>query len=767
MFDKTNNNVNTNIYTNVKNTVVDYDNINNIVGDIYDTMVQINNINQEIIEKTKNIYDYSTHNNIEIGNISINLGNVVNSYSEINQYQQEFNTNVKKAETSTESLYDKIKKSANELINMPSMSDILSYSNNFMNMESNISSMNDGGQSNSDLQEKIYGAAMRSRVDINDIIETSGDLSNIGFNNAEAIQYTENLNKLFAIAGTGQEEQENATNAMVESLADGLVNAEELNDMFSTTPEIISAMANNMGISTNEMLSLAEQGQLTSDIIKNSMLGATDSINAEFGNVRATWEDTVTNFVTMATQAFSPVATQINNIINSESVANIMGIVGQGMALIAPILGGIIEGIGTIGGLVLDNFGIIAPIILGVLAVLGAYMIAMGVINTIKGISATIDSITTIATLAHAMATGADTTALKAQATAQQILNATLLACPLTWIVLAIIAVIAAIYLVVAAINKVTGSSLSATGIIAGVIMTAVAVIWNLFLALADFILGIIGFIVNPWISFANFFANLFNDPVASVIYLFRDLAVNVLNVIKTIASGIDKIFGSNLAESVDGWIDGVNNLADKAVEKFGNGKYEQKIERFDITTESLGLERMGYVDSFNSGYEFGEGLTNFSMPDISGGLSDSLGGGLDSSFGGLSNNSFGGTNIGEFETEDYSGLWDGTGVNESTMNNISTSTTNMGSNTYNTAENTFSTTNNSSELVTISKSILEIMQTNMEKENSKPTAQNITVDLSGMNNKFASAEDGETFVNYLTNELIRKMNSSASGVYI
>ena len=100
-------------------------------------------------------------------------------------------------------------------------------------------------------------------------------------------------------------------------------------------------------------------------------------------------------------------------------------------------------------------------------------------------------------------------------------------------------------------------------------------------------------------------------------------------------------------------------------------------------------------------------------------------------------------------------------------MNNISTSTTNMGSNTYNTAENTFSTTNNSSELVTISKSILEIMQTNMEKENSKPTAQNITVDLSGMNNKFASAEDGETFVNYLTNELIRKMNSSASGVYI
>lgn len=732
-----------NINNNINNAININKETNNVLGDMYNTMVQVNDMSQSISQNINNTLNNTITSNTNIQNLNINLGEIFSTYSEINQQQINFNENVEDAKKKTEGLFDKIKKVSSSVMGMFDIngSDDLfekavNYSDNLVGMQGNISNMNDGSQSNSELQDKIYGASMRSRTDMSSTIETSSELTSIGFNNDEAIQYTENLNKLFAIAGTGQEAQESATNAMVQSLADGVVSGEELNSIFSTTPEIVAEMAVNMDMPVNEMMQLAEQGQLTSDMLKNSMIGATDNINEKFGSVKATWSDTMTNVGNMATVAFEPVGTQISDIINSQSFATVIDGIGQGMAAIAPILAFVLEGVSALGSFIVDNFSIIAPILA---FIIGLYIMWAIAINGVK-------TATTIATKIT------DTYNAVSKA-----LSAIWAANP---IVIIIMAIIAALYLVVAIINKVCGTSYSATGIIAGVIMTAVAVVWNLFLALADFILGIIGALINPFISIANFIGNVFTNPISSIIYLFRDMAVNVLSVIKTIASAMDKVFGTDMAGTVDGWIDGVNNLADKAVEKFAaDENYEQKYEQFNLTTESLGLKRMDYGDSFNTGYEFGEGLTDFSMPDISGGLSGSLGGGLDSSFGG--------TNIGGLGTEDYSGLWDGTGVNESTMNNISTSTTNMGSNTYNTAENTFSTTNNSSELVTISKSILEIMQTNMEKENSKPTAQNITVDLSGMNNKFASAEDGETFVNYLTNELIRKMNSSASGVYI
>lgn len=726
-----------------------YEQLPAVVNDVSTSLATVNSSFDDMYSDMSRVNDMSDI--MFNGIMNINFGGIHNSYQDIIDEQDEANKKVDEGAEAVGKIYSGVKKVAKAFIESKAVakgfSSAINYSENLMNMQNSISSMNDGSQSDTVLQEKVYGASMRSRTDMESTIATVEGLSGAGFTNDEAIQYTENLNKMFVVAGTSDEVQAAATSALVGSLSDGVVSGEELNSLLSTTPEIVTDMAENMGLSTEQMTSMAEQGQLSADIMKNSMLGATGSINAEFANTKANWSDTMTNIGNMATVAFEPVGNKINEIINSPSFGVFMSNLADGMTTVANVLAGVLDIISTVGGLMADNWSIVQPILITILLILGfIYAATVGVAKA--------KQIAEIAT--------------KAWGAASKAFSLIWETCPIVIVILAIIAIL---YIVIGVINKVCGTSYSATGIIAGAIMTAVAVIWNLFLALADFILGIIAYIVNPWISFANFFANLFNDPVASVIYLFRDLAVNVLNVIKTIASAIDKIFGSNLAGTVDGWIGNVNNLADKAAEKFGNGKYEQKIERFDITTESLGLKRMDYGDSFNTGYEFGEGLTDFSMPDIGGGLggglSSSFGSGLDSSFGGLSDNSFGGTSIGGLGTEDYSGLWDGTGVNESTMNNISTSTTNMGSNTYNTAENTFSTTNNSSELVTISKSILEIMQTNMEKENSKPAAQNITVDLSGMNNRFASAEDGETFVNYLTNELIRKMNSSASGAYV
>lgn len=111
-----------------------------------------------------------------------------------------------------------------------------------------------------------------------------------------------------------------------------------------------------------------------------------------------------------------------------------------------------------------------------------------------------------------------------------------------------------------------TGTTISATGVICGTIAMLAATLWNIFLSLAEIVTGVINTIHNVVMIFANFFANVFENPVSSIIYLFRDMAQTILSILKSIAEAIDKIFGAGLASVVSVWVNEVDNLADKAV---------------------------------------------------------------------------------------------------------------------------------------------------------------------------------------------------------
>ncbi len=199
------------------------------VDDIYDKMIEINNISQTI---NRNI------SNITINNFNGDLQKIYDTYEEINEQQVLLNKNIKNGEKNTEGFFSKIKKAAGAFVDIPNAGDIVNtafgYSDKINNMQYSISDMNDGVQSDAELQDKIYGASVRSRTDMGDVTETAGNLSSIGFSNDEAVQFTENLNKLFAIAGTGQEAQVSATDEIVSALENGVVSSEELKSMVSS-----------------------------------------------------------------------------------------------------------------------------------------------------------------------------------------------------------------------------------------------------------------------------------------------------------------------------------------------------------------------------------------------------------------------------------------------------------------------------------------------------------------------------------------------------
>lgn len=245
-----------------------------------------------------------------------------------------------------------------------------------------------------------------------------------------------------------------------------------------------------------------------------------------------------------------------------------------------------------------QNWSILEPIVIGVASALLIYL------GATKGVEL----------------------ATKAWAATQAFFNSVMALNPVFLIIMGVILLISLIYAVIGVINKVTGKSISATGVIVGALMSAVAFIWNLFVGLVELVSGVVNFFYNKFVAFANFFANVFKDPIGSIIHLFGDMADRVLGVIESVAKAIDAVFGSNLASSVSGWRNSLGGWIEDKAAKYGNGKYEEVMEKLELDASSFGMSRWAYGDAYKTGYEWGANLGKGSEMDLLDGIYDKLG---------------------------------------------------------------------------------------------------------------------------------------------
>jgi tape measure domain-containing protein len=659
----------------------------------------------------------------EIGAANAGLKEMEESYREINNQQQKFNRRINQSTTDAGVLLGKIKGVASAYLGMKSVTALVGLSDTMTQTDARLSMMNDGKQSNEELNNMIYASAQRSRgsyLGTADTVSKLGLMAGDAFSsNKETIAFMEQVNKQFKIAGTSAQGIDAAMLQLTQAMGSGVLRGEEYNSILEQAPNIIQSIAKYMDVPTGKLKDMAADGQITADIVKSAMFACADETNAKFESMPMTWNDVWTSMQNQAIKALDPVLVKINELANSESVQQTVDELLNGFSAVTAVLAQVFEGVCAVYNFVAGNWSWIAPIIGGIVTMLLLYNGALLVNNAIQGISNGLKTVAAIAAVAHGTVTAAEAASTTGMTAAQVALNAALYACPLTWIIVAIIAVIAVIYAVIAIINKVTGSTISATGVILGTLAAAGAFIWDLVLAVFELVLGVIERLVNPFITIANFIANVFRDPVGSVIELFGSMADQVLAVLQKIASAMDFIFGSNMASAVQGWRNSLSTKIEVATQKYGNGKYEEVMSALDLSVEDIGLKRIAYSDAWNKGYSAGEKLEDklgnyFSFDSISQGA----------------------------ENLDLYG-------NGSTLGDIA-------KNTGDTAKNTGKTTEELSYLRDIAE---------REAINRFTTAE-IKVDMSGMNNRIDSNMDLDGIISYLTDGVAEALVTASEGVY-
>lgn len=535
-----------------------------------------------------------------------------------NDQQQRFNRSIRDGSSAADGLWQKMKGIAATVGGMIGLKQALGTSDQLTQTNARLNNalikFDDGG-SIKELEAKVMASAQRSRAYY---MDTAAAVAKLGTNARDAftnmdevIAFSELVNKSFVIGGAGAQEQSAAMLQLTQAMASGVLRGEELNSIFENAPGIIQSIAKYLDVPIGQIRTMASEGQITADIVKNAMFEAAGDIERTFSNMPKTWGQIWTGMKNKALSIFAPILTKINELANSELVAKLTDGIVNGLAAIATVANMILDLMINVASVVVDNWSWLSPIILGVAAALGVYYGAQLAANTVGLISKGVHIAMAGAKMIQLAATGALTAATAAETAAQYGLNAALYACPLVWIIILIIALVALFYAAVAAVNKFAGTSVSATGIICGAFMAALAFIGNIFVALWNLVVDVFVMIYNLVATVANFIGNVFNDPVGAVARLFFDLADTVLSVLQALASAIDTIFGSNLAGSVQGWRDSLGGWVDST---FGKG--EEIMEK--LNAEDLHLGRFEYGAAFDMGYEFGQGVE-----DTVGGLFD------------------------------------------------------------------------------------------------------------------------------------------------
>lgn len=307
---------------------------------------------------------------------------------EMTNQQRRFNREVANGGSVFSGLQSKIMGAAATIGAAFSFKKILDLSDAMTSTQARISLIVDDGGSVQQVQDQIMASANRSRAAYQttaDAVAKMGVMAGDVFSGTdEIIAFTEQINKHFAIVGTSASAADGAMLQLSQAMASGVLRGEELNSIFEAAPTILQSIADYMDIPSTSIRAMAQDGQITADIVKNAMLATAEETNAKFESMPMTWAQ------------LWDVA--LNNILSV--VQPIIQAIGQGAQWIS------------------DNWDVIAPILYGVAAAAGAVAIGLGV-----------------QAAATWIATGA-----------AQTFFTTLLTNPLTWIALIVGVIIAAIY---------------------------------------------------------------------------------------------------------------------------------------------------------------------------------------------------------------------------------------------------------------------------------------------------------------------------------
>ena len=717
------------------------------------------------------------------------LNNGINKWKQFNQKIQESNNSAKSLKSTITGLVSAIG-------GVYAVKSVLDMSTQMTNTKARLDLINDGLQTTEELLQYVANSANESYGDLmttaDAVVKFFGQSGGTFSSVKEAVDFTNQLNKHFIIAGTSAQGVESAVYQLTQSLARGYMDGEDFRNIMEAAQPIIGLIADEMGVGVAELKEMASEGKITGSVIKNAVLGAVDETNKKFEQMPNSFEDIWTVFKNKAVMAFQSVWDEMEDFFNGDTFQSSLDSMIALLKNVAKAAVEVFSWFVKIYDFIADNWTKIAPWVTTIATAFLIWKGAILLVNTAlalqkiaivtsmiaQGVAGVVKAIFTGGSVAAAIALYAEEAAAYAATGAMWGLSAATTAAlwPLLIIIGVIILIILAVYAVVWAVNYFADTSISATGIIMGAFYVLGSFIWNLLVSLW-----------NGIVNFAEFLCNVFIHPTWAIKRLFADLIIAINNMFIALLEPVDDTVTSLLNGIIDGinWcIDQLNDFISSCADVLAYVGIEvSTIDRLDnldsaiarIEQDNLSMEewvgpepegafdfsgaKLDYwnpYDAANSGYALGQKIDDkvggffngdmFKLDDLTGtdvqkeleqlmkdmeGVTD----GLDDGKGGKGSGSGSGSDGGS----GGSGLGDGKDYSD-VLNEIADNTADTSALEY---------------LIDVAKN----------KVIERITPQNVTIKMNVSNN-VDNQMDLDGVVTYITDRLEEAMYSGAEGVH-
>lgn len=433
-----------------------------------------------------------------------------------------------------------------------------------------------------DALDKIFSAAQRARSSYSEMISNVGkgmvlapDAFGNNFDNAIAFQ--EIMAKTYKMGNKSAAEQASSMYQLMQALGSGILQGDELrsvNEGATMAYKIIERFAQGIYNSTDSLKDMASQGKITSDIVVAAILDAEQEVNAAFANTNATFSDMWQMFKDNTQKAFEPFLTKLNEIANSpagqfigEKLTSAIWALGNAFTWVATQVETAVNWIADnwtwLGGTI-QNVGAIVTVVLAGLAIAWAF-VNWQIILTVGAVLA--------------VAYYLNEFGITANEILGYVAGAVLWLGAVIWDVL------------VTAVMWVVQAFIVLSNIVGLVATFAVQLILWIVTAVDSLIL----IVLNLIHTIVAGFTGAVKSAIIGVYQLFVSLGNGVLGVLEMIAMGIDAVFGSNLASTVRGWMDGLDQSVVTLESKLDpQGDFDSIGKQWKETTDYLGQRWRG-----------------------------------------------------------------------------------------------------------------------------------------------------------------------------
>jgi len=165
--------------------------------------------------------------------------------------------------------------------------------------EARLNLVTDTSEQAAQAQERILDIANASGSAVDAVgelyVRLAQSLGDAGASAGELETITEAVTQSMRVSGASAAQSAGAIRQLSQSFAAGVLRGDEFNSVNEQAPRLMQALADSLGITRGELRGLAEQGQLTSDILRRALIDQADEIAAESASIPQTMGEALTS----------------------------------------------------------------------------------------------------------------------------------------------------------------------------------------------------------------------------------------------------------------------------------------------------------------------------------------------------------------------------------------------------------------------------------------------------------------------------------------